>query len=94
MNKLCDNCLHYSVCEKEGKDDSAMVFCDDCLHLNNFIPIEWIEAYLDSYRAKFEEMDRFIMEEYAGYEDNFYRTKVRYIEEMLKDWGKENDPQI
>lgn len=48
MNKFCDNCLHYSVCEKEGKDDSAMVFCDDCLHLNNFIPIEWIRNWLNN----------------------------------------------
>ena len=64
-----------------------------CAPIVNAVPVEWIEAYLDKLRAKFEEMDRFIMEEYAGYEDNFYRTKVRYIEEMLKDWGKENETE-
>lgn len=40
MNKFCDECLYYSICEKEGKDDPAMVFCDD--RIAEAIPIEWV----------------------------------------------------
>lgn len=48
MNKFCDNCLHYSVCGKEGCGDPAMVFCDDMI--TGAIPIEWLKQWEEKHK--------------------------------------------
>ena len=50
MNKFCDNCLHHSMCEKEGKDDPAMVFCADHLFSGGLISIEWLKQWEEKHK--------------------------------------------
>ena len=75
MNKFCDECLHYSICEKEGKDDPAMVFCDD--RIAEAIPVEWMRKFANE-RALNDGMDCYW--HFWG-EDLF---------QMIEHWRKEN----
>lgn len=55
------------------------------------IPIEWIKNYCKEQRKKGDEYADFIIEELAGYGNNFYYDKRQRVKEMLEDWEKEND---
>ena len=57
----------------------------------NAIPIEWIKNYIENQYKEGHNYTKFIIEEMAGYGNNFYYDKARHIKEMLMEWEKENE---
>ena len=90
MNKFCNSCWHYEMCEKEGKDDPAMVYCADQLSSDAVIPISWIRKYIENHTQLV------VDPKYDGWyfteEPMDYYVKLRpyQVEEMLRAWEKEN----
>jgi len=86
--RLIDADKIYQILENKSSYGYVSALDISSIEIVKAIPVEWIKKYIENQYIEGHHYSKFIIEELAGYGNNFYYDKARHIREMLTEWRK------